>query len=644
VESVLKKVLKKRILISPEQQVARVGSFFREIGFELDEIYDQNCASEYYFIVDDYLPDFKNLPRIQTRKFHSETSLSEIRAFIDEAHLDDQVVKSLLKAYYSESEDFDLIDRFSKNYKTSYEFKIHDYLNVGYFIDKIIVKAYTQKFDFELIRNYLNEAIPFALKQVEKGQSLAPVDVSFSFSDTGFAILIALNASDFNFKDDPLIHKFFSSDLSDRTNFLDINFSAKKKRLLLSSLWFKDEKLKDFKSFFFSEITRRKNQSDSLLINVIDENESEDKYSPEMQLNNLDSSKHLIHGVDSTSTDNITIKSGDKNQEDPSFIRVKGSVEENNEDIIRLKSSGASEDESSEIQSVQKTVSDVYKEKLEKQLIRMKAIIEQMKAEIIRLRALDAVAKKPAEEVIVVSNHQVEIKELKDGLRKSLDLIKNLEKRNHNLKLEFETVLKEKEDTIQILDDRLQDLEAQISGGSSGVVSQKDGEISKLKETVLVAQTIIDKLKKERNELESKYNDEKVKLSKLLSMSKELDDSANRGADEKDVLINNLLNEKKQAEEKSKTLVHEYKKLEQKMKFTVAQLEESLKKKSAPASKGNDAHSKQLEVASNRIAEANADVVEKKKEIIKLKQENASLVTRLSEAERKLGLSDKKAS
>lgn len=381
-------VTKKRILISPELQSAQLGAFFREMGFELDSEYDKNNLVEYLFIIDDYLAELNFIPRIQTQKMLSAECLPSVRAFIDVTHLEDLSIKKLLGLYFSDTQNFDLVDRYSKDFKNIYTLKIHDYLNLGYFIDSIVVEAYKQKFDFEQIRNYLNFALPFCLKQVEHEPHNAFVDVSFSYSEEGFAVQIALGSGNFN-KNSLALEEF-----SARTNFFDACYFAKRERLLLSSLWFKEEKLKVFKSYFFTEISGRSaSTSSSSLISIIDEDQGDTKYVSELSLDDP-SANSKIKGSLAPQLDEFQRILGQKILEELVPIGIKGGPGETDEQW-KVKSSG-------------------LVEKIQEEVTRIKSLAQELKEDdLVRIISseLDAVpsearklVKGILEEITVVGN------------------------------------------------------------------------------------------------------------------------------------------------------------------------------------------------------------------------------------------------
>ncbi|MBC7538946.1 MAG: hypothetical protein H7281_08995 [Bacteriovorax sp.] len=284
---------KKRILISTEQQNAQVGAFFRELGLELCSVFDKEHLADYLFIVDDYLEELKILPRIQTKKMIAPTCLSEVRGFFDENLINEKLSRTLLSSYFSDAQDFDLVDRFSKDFQDVFTLKIHDYLNVGYFIDTIVVEAYKNKFDFDKIRNYLNIVFNYSLKLIEQNDGHPPIEVSFSYSNTGFAVQVSMDAPDLN------VSKEFNSNgeklinFSSNTNYFEVSYLKKRERLYLSSLWFKEKNLQSFKSYFLTEIGERKSlkETNSTLINRLDEGTEIVSY--EAVSNKADQSKKL---------------------------------------------------------------------------------------------------------------------------------------------------------------------------------------------------------------------------------------------------------------------------------------------------------------------------------------------------------------
>ena len=577
---------KKIILISPEQQEAQVGSFFRELGIELSSNYDKVYHSNYLFIVDDYLADLKILPRIQTKNTISSECFPNVRAMIPSEYLDNSEVKTLLKYYFSDEEAFDLLSFFSRNFKNCYSFKIHDYLNVGYFIDSIIVKAYQHNFDFEQIRNYLNYTLPFALRQVEKGKNLTPVEVSFSCSEEGFAIQIDFSAPEFSMNEDFKNSDNGLNDFFSKSNYFDVNYYAKKKKLQISSLWFKNEKLKDFKSYFLTEIVRSNKRNNSSIVNILNED--------------ADDTHYLSRDKESNSIK--IIESCDVNT--PSeLVKVKGTriVGDDELDVLHVKT----------------TQNDIDKEILEKQILRMKIFISKMKDEMKRIQT-EASGHAESQYMADENNTKEKIVFLKNELFTAIDNVKEKEKEVNLLKSQLELTINSNTAERENQNNRVRDLEEELPKNDKHENKQIIEELKEKNKTLNI----------ELANFNRKYN---LSIANLKTAENEE-------------------SEKVEMEEKNKLLSLELKKAEHKIRFTLAKLDEALKSKNLKAgSKNNENHSKQLEIATAKINEALEEISVKKKENNKLKQENNklkqenfTLSNRMIELERKLAINDKK--
>lgn len=760
---ILNHLTKKRILISSEQQKSAVGCFFSEVGLELCSEFKEEELSEYLFIVDDYLEELKILPRIQTKKRIESSCLSNVRGFFDEKFISEERVKSLLGSYLCGAQDFDLVESFSKDFKSIFTLKIHDYLNIGYFIDTIVVEAYKNKFDYEQVRNYLNFALRYSLKLVEQEESQLPLDVSYSCSEAGFVVQIALGAKSLDMNKDFHSKSEELRNFSANANYFDASYFTKKGRLFLSSLWFKEENLQSFKSFFFTETGERQNRGEmnSVLINRLDENLESVQY--ETSVSSLDQSKKLYlarkysHFIRNFRKDeesppelnSLTVDDIDKylshypkqeiflplDLETKKFM-IKLLTDDNleegitgyiqkiskynlnkhidgiqrlltrtplgemnviaqiKEQAIRIESSGRNivEDDIVQIVSSQMNadpeeartlvkgfIEEVIcnslikkerldeasvlhfisepprqvqsRDKLESQIKRMKILMEQMRTEIVKLRT-ETEASHGGGNPIVNDPQNTEILNLKKALARTLEMLKGKENVSLKQKIDYEQALEVKESSQQHLEARLElanqkiiTISENMDKTDSDNFVKKDKELLSLKTNIQFAHALIIKLKEERTDFQNKLSEERERYNKLKE-EKAAEVNLPKDQVEKDLLLVNLQSEKKLMEEKFRAQGMELKKIEQKLKFITAQLDESQKRKtqsSAALNKSNEIYIKQLENASARIEDANNEMSEKKKEMFKLKQENALLVTKVSELEKKLSNHEKKA-
>lgn len=244
--------LKKNILISAELISSEVGSFFQELGFHLSDTF--NPEMDYQFIVDDVCPEVVNYPRLQISNKLDAKFTPLVRSRITKEMFASEQARRLLASYFNEAHELDLVDRYSKELKDIYSIKIHDYLNIGFFVDSIIVEAYKGQFDIEALRSYLNIALKFAFKKIEKTKDPMPMDVSYSHDGEAFTVQISFNVGSYTGKSE--FEGTFDEMTAD-THYFDSTYFHKKKKVTLSALFFKNSGVKNIKSYFFTEIAKR---------------------------------------------------------------------------------------------------------------------------------------------------------------------------------------------------------------------------------------------------------------------------------------------------------------------------------------------------------------------------------------------------
>lgn len=251
----MSKKVEKIILISEELSSSPVGLFFADSGFELHTQYTEGV--EYNFILNDYCPERINIPRLQTIEKINPEVAPFVKSYIHKDLFVSKKGKQMLSSYFAEGADFDLVDRFSKEHKKIYNVKIHEYLNMGFFIDSIILEAYKAKFDIVALRDYLNSALLYAFKKMESTNEQMPLDLSYSHDGEAFTVQISVGGiQHFNGREDL---KDIFEDLTSATNYFDAAYFSKRKKLTISSLFFNDSKLRKCNSYFFTEIGERSN-------------------------------------------------------------------------------------------------------------------------------------------------------------------------------------------------------------------------------------------------------------------------------------------------------------------------------------------------------------------------------------------------
>lgn len=250
--------LKKRLILARELFEAPVGAFFQKLGYELSDNFEAGQTSDEVIVLDDFLPEL-NLPRIKSSSssvFEPEIE-KNVRGCFDQTMLENPEVYNLLRSQFSGEIENDFIERYSKQLKKVFVLKIQDYLNVGYFIDSMIIEAYRGQFNYDQMRTYLNGLFAFALKEIEKNPDQQYIDVSYSFTEQAFAVQVSFARKDFKLAEDMAPQSEQFKFLATNANFFDLNFFSKRERLTLSVLWFKEPALKKFHSYFLNETSAR---------------------------------------------------------------------------------------------------------------------------------------------------------------------------------------------------------------------------------------------------------------------------------------------------------------------------------------------------------------------------------------------------
>lgn len=319
----------------------------------------------------------------------------------------------------------------------------------------------------------------------------------------------------------------------------------------------------------------------------------------------------------------------------------------------------------------QKTVV-INNTKLEEQIVKMKKVMDGMKSEIIRLRT-SSVQKAPTFET---TNPDFQMQLVQVELDKTKMNLTNKEKIFAKFKEDMELVLKDKDKQINSLKERVEQVKAENAESSEAdlqrkndqlnlenrtmktklelalkkiqimsenmdkqdaeFMQKKEREVEQLKNQVSLSQTVMQKFKEEKQKYEAEIFQLKEKVSRSDSESKNRDKAVDdQEIMKRDTIIQSLTQEKKSAEDQYKLQGIELKKLEQKIKILVVQNEELTKKKGGNTKNVENAQ-RQVELANQKTQEAVTELTEKKKDILKLKNENSILSVKIQELERKL--------
>jgi hypothetical protein len=533
----------KKIRVPKSLIEASWGTFFQDQSIELIDgnLAIENTDDNSFQIIDTFLPD--------------------------NILLDNENVHTLLKSYFESGKDFDLINNFSSKNKDLYSIKIHDYLNLGYFVDAIVVEAYKNGFSYNQIRVFLNSLLFNSFQAMHTEQDLSPIEVSFGCNDTGFALQISLRANQFKF--DRALYLV--------SNFVDVTEYTKTSQITISALWFKSAELTNLHLYFNkNQISFKGTNLENLQIVPVFENEA-GVYDPKLEQGKT---KIFIAGEKNGAEDRVHIKGSRVDLGDDVF-RIKGTPDKVANGDMRVLSTAGSP--------------------LEQQMYRMKDLLYKMKEKL------------------------------------------------HNQKISFETTLSERKS-----DEGLLLRIAEIENENLKIIEEKKYVMTRLQLANRKLQILENNL--EKTEVNVRFNPDQENQIELLKQEKQtLEEKLNSNANvpqemaAKNLEFQKLVEIKVLYENKMKEQLSLIKNLDSRVKLQATQLDGALKKLSGKAaiavvgSKSNENHAKQLEHASNRVAEVTKEVNDKKKEIIMVKQENAKLTGRIFELEKKLILYEKKS-
>lgn len=763
----MKKFEKKKVLATEEFAKTSKASFFQKLGFEVVTTYDPSDLKSFSFVLDNAFPEAK-LPRLKSEYGHGFSKAD--RAYIEIEKLN-STASDLMNNYFSDQEELDLIDRYSKNHKDILTLKIQDYLSLGYYTDLVIQQAYKESFNIEQIRESLNNSLKFVFKLAEEKGSTLPIEISFSNDGNVFAVQLMITIKNFDFGIDLFKVDNFQEQFIKQANFVDFTYLESREKLFVSTLWFKEDS--GFKGLFFNQVVKRskenlpenevgeassdpdikyhpmtselrneasvlslarkfavhvknlhRDEEDYLnsismkqlrsdLVTYLDQGEvstaPEDAFKKAILILKEQGNEFTLHSSSSVEDGNDTIIvksqketddlnekniiSGNGNEEKNNSLQVKGNQEQSEDSNLSVKNLNTSQSNP----EIEKELKEL-RYKLEKSLeqnIKAKKMLELLKNEMVKAKTsfngqgannLDSnevqnqisLAKSADETKILALTKEVhDLKNKESNLNKEVTDLSNL-----NLKLEIkvstlENKITELNKTISTSDgtlavEKAQQLEndnkllqakldianknlanvaSNINNKENELLARKEKEVETLKSQIQMAHSLINKFKSEKLDAEDKFKIEIDTLrKKLIQKEQEMQTSHSpqNAKDEKAIedKISILQVEKKQAEDKFKEQSLELKKVEHKVKILSSQLEQATKKaksNSGGSQASNEAYIKQVENANKKVGELAQDLAEKKKEILKQKQDNNQLSLKVQELEKKLAQYEKKA-
>lgn len=182
-------------------------------------------------------------------------------AILDPAWFQEDEGKYLIKRILDSSRGILLQEIFQQKFSKYYSQKITSFLRLGYYSDQLVAESISQEnvqFNYVAIRSFFDHALMYM--NVIKDMSLAsfPCEVDYAFNSNYFTVLIHIACHRMN--KEYIISSLGEEGLRNplasmlkscwkQSDYLDITYHEKAKKLCLTGLWFKsDQKNKSFSS------------------------------------------------------------------------------------------------------------------------------------------------------------------------------------------------------------------------------------------------------------------------------------------------------------------------------------------------------------------------------------------------------------
>lgn len=599
----------KTILIDEDLKDSLVGMFFKSLGFELTSSFEEDI--KYYLIINDYLSEMSlDIPRI---KFEDDCGFENNQIYqlqVDLKVLANKKNSAYLAKYFESDMSFDFINLTLTTPPIMSNVKISDYLNIGYFIDAVVIEAYRKKHDVVKVRSFLNHFFDIAFQHMYEIVENNPIDLSYSAQEDFLTLDFSFDCSRF----DDFKSFLFDKEMLYLTNIFDVEFIESRNVVKMKATFFNQLEMKNnrvFSSFIYSKLTKRKiENSDVTHESALVEHEFETfdlfedpNYLDKIFLNQKDLDEVLRFMNDSENDDLTIIASLKKEMEERIF-----NLKNNGEDLKLLDLK-----EIITMLSPEKPVNDDPDSLFSRLCIALK-----------NSRAKAATGQNNSSE-----DHS-ETQRLKISLQKSISIIKNKDLLVKKMKKDFDNHLFHSNEQIETLEKKVKEL-----------------KISNFEQKQIVsAQT--QKLQEEKVELKEIENTKEIDFETPAEVVNETfkvnaDLMATIKAQTEQILA--LQDELKQVDDKYKEANLEAKRLDQRLKYSNSQMEVLLKKKNiVPKGIGKDSSevTRELDKMKATFKRLEQDYAEKKTESFRLKQENLILTTKLAEVEKKLSYAEKK--
>lgn len=597
-------IQKRKVLIPEELIHSPLGEFLSECGFELIFALEENSVFD--FIVNDYLMDIdKTTPRI---KFESDLYLENSNQYllqVDMVFLENEASKEKIKTFLMSGKNFDYFEEAKNQNNNVFHISLLDYLNIGFVIDSIVIRAYQEKHEVKHLRAYLNALFEVTFSKNKTSYSGHSLDLIYSVSEESVSLFCELETADI----EHLREAFFDVSLFNSVQTSTIHFYERTHKVLVQAYFPKVISVAP-KTYVFKNIPVEKDFATE----------------EDIQLESgLEVSEYVVFDPKNLESFNERISFSDENideilnrissfEDEEVSLTIEGESTSESEERFQLKIAKEIEEifKVKSLQSEEFTLEDIKKcfDNVlgEKSSFVFDKIFNQTKNSSETPQAV-VVEKTNANEDV---KYRMQLVKAKDDLKKKESTISELKEEKIRQIKQYNEATMDFEAKIRELKKDLKHRETQLQEARDAVIEQA----KKVAESAAVT---------------NKEVPEKENFDFLL-----------QDAFRKNQEIDSLKRQLVAQEEETKKAVLEAKSIQHKFKLLNSKVEGLTKKQEGANNRELEHSLKEVEKLKMAIKKSEQDLLDKKGEALKLKSENNALLTKIADLERKLANSEKK--
>lgn len=600
-------IQKRKVLIPEELIHSPLGQFLSECGFDLSFALEENSVFD--FIVNDYLMDIdKTTPRI---KFESDLYLENFHQYllqVDMFFLENEASKEKIKAFLISGKNFGYFEEAKNQNNNVFHISLQDYLNIGFVIDSIVIRAYQERHEVKHLRAYLNALFEVTFLKNKTSYSGYSLDLIYSVSEESVSLFCEFETADI----EHLREAFFEVSLFNSVQTSTIHFYERTHKVLIQAYFPKSVSVAP-KTYVFKNISIEKDLAAE----------------EEIQLESgLEVSDYVVFDPKNLESFNERISFSDENIDE---ILNRISSFEDEEVSLTIGGESAPESEERFQLKIAKKIEEIFKVKSLQS--------EEFTLEDIKKCFDNVLGEKSSFVFDKIFNHT------KNNSEAPQTVVVEKTNANEDVKYRMQLVkakddLKKKESTI------------------SELKEEKIRQIKQYNEATMDFEAKIRELKKDLKHKETQLQEARDAVIEQAKKVAESAAAANKEVPEKenfDFLLQDAFRKNQEIdslkrqlvaqEEETKKAVLEAKSIQHKFKLLNSKVE-VLTKKQEGAGKTNNReleHSlKEVEKLKMAIKKSEQDLLDKKGEALKLKSENNALLTKIADLERKLAHLEKK--